>query len=92
MKILNNSVYELTINGEPVAPGGEYITGEMMFNSQAIFSNIGSVEILTEYGERTFRCYGNLKAYNDKKHRDANGMPQIIVVNTIPQNLYKDAE
>lgn len=91
MRIVNQThFYDIIINGNTVTPSQEYTTGEMMFNSQAIFSDIGSVEIITEYGKRSFRCYGNLKAYEDKVLKDANGLPQIIVVSTMPQKLYKE--
>ena len=91
MRIINQThFYDIIINGNTVTPSQEYTTGEMMFNSQAIFSDIGSVEIITEYGKRSFRCYGNLKAYEDKVLKDVNGMPQIMVVSTKPQNLYKE--
>ena len=92
MRIINHSRYfdyELTVNGNKIGPNQEIIVGEMMFNSQAIFSDVGSVEVVTEYGKRTFRCYGNLKAYESKELKDANGLPAIIVINTIPQLLYK---
>ena len=92
MRIINHSgyfEYELTINGNKVGPNQEIIVGEMMFNSQAIFSDIGSVEIITEYGKRTFRCYGQLKAYESKDLKDASGLAAIIVINTIPQLHYK---
>ena len=91
MRIVNQTHwYDITINGNTVKPGEEYTTGEMVFNSQPIYSDIGSVEIITGYGKRTFRNYGNLKAYEDKVLKDVNGLPQIIVMNTIPQNLYKE--
>ena len=91
MRIVNQThYYDITINGQTVTPSQEYTTGEMVFNSQAIFSDIGSVEIITEYGKRYFINHGNLKAYEDEVLKDVNGMPQIIVVNTIPQNLTKE--
>ena len=92
MRIINHSGlfdYGLTVNGNKIGPNQEIIVGEMMFNSQAIFSDVGSVEVVTEYGKRTFRCYGNLKAYESKDIKDANGLPAIIVINTIPVQLYK---
>lgn len=92
MRIINHSGYfdyELTVNGNKVGPNQEIIVGEMMFNSQDIFSDIGSVEIITEYGKRTFRCYGRLKAYESKDLKDANGLAAIIIINTIPQLHYK---
>lgn len=92
MRIINHSGhfdYELTINGNKVGPNQEIIVGEMMFNSQDIFSDIGSVEIITEYGKRTFRCYGSLKAYESKDLKDANGSAAILIINTIPQLHYK---
>lgn len=93
MRIVNQTHwYDIIINGQTVTPSQEYTTGEMMFNSQAIFSDIGSVEIITEYGKRIFRNYGNLKAYEDEVLKDANGLPQIIVVSTMPQKLYKGNE
>lgn len=90
MRIVNQTHwYDIIINGNTVTPSQEYTVGESVFNSQAIFSDIGSVEIITEYCKRSFRCYGNLKAYENEVLRDANGLPQIIVVSTMPQKLYK---
>ena len=90
MRIVNQTHwYDIIINGNTVTPSQEYTVGENVFNAQAIFSDIGSVEIITEYCKRSFRCYGNLKAYEDEILKDANGLPQIIVVSTIPQKLYK---
>lgn len=90
MRIVNQThYYDITINGNTVKPCEEYTTGEMVFNSQPIYSDIGSVEIITEYGKRYFINHGNLKAYEDKVLKDTNGLPQIMVVTTIPQNLYK---
>ena len=93
MRIVNQTHwYDIIINGNTVKPSQEYTVGENIFNAQSIFSDIGSVEIITEYCKRSFRCYGNLKAYEDEVLKDANGLPQIIVVSTKPQKLYKGNE
>lgn len=79
MRIINQTQYNLTIDGDTVEPGHEYLTDEMMFNTQPIYSDIGAVEITTEYGVRSFKCYGKLEAYEDTYLKDENGLAQIIV-------------
>lgn len=90
MDILNNTRYNLTINAHAVKPGDIYTVGEMVFNSLSIYSDIGSVEIVTEYCKRTFRCYGKLKAKESKKYKDSDGRPVILISDTTPQNFYKE--
>lgn len=89
MEIVNNTRYNLTINSHTVKPGDYYTVGEMTFNSLPIYSDIGSIEVVTEYCKRTFRCYGNLKARESKKYKDNDGRPVILVSDTTPQNRYK---
>ena len=89
MEIINNTHYNLTINAHTIKPGDHYTVGEMTFNSLPIYSDIGSVEIVTEYCKRTFRCYGNLKARESKRYKDSDDRPVILVSDTTPQNLYK---
>ena len=84
MIIVNQSGAELTINSNKVAPVEEYDITEMMFNTVNIHSDIGSVEITTEYGKRSFECFGQLRAYESDYLKDKGGLAQIIVVNTMP--------
>ena len=79
MRIINQSEAIITINGSKVFPGDEFITAENMFNTQPIYSDIGSIEITTEYGVRSIKCYGKLEAYEDTYLKDTNGLAQIIV-------------
>lgn len=80
MRIANQSGYNIDIDGNTISTGEEYEADEMMFNSVSIHSDIGSVEITTEYSKRSFRNYGNLKAYEDETLKDAQGLPQINVI------------
>ena len=80
MRIANQSGYNIVIDGNTISTGEEYEVDEMMFNSVSIHSDIGSVEITTEYSKRFFQNYGNLKAYEDAVLKDAQGLPQINVI------------
>lgn len=79
MIILNKSNVELHINGNEVVPGAEYDAAEMMFQDLSIHSDIGSVEVVTEYSTRYFSCYGRLTAYESDSTKDTSGLPQIII-------------
>lgn len=89
MIIVNQSGAELTINSNKVAPVEEYDITEMMFNAVNIHSDIGSVEITTEYGERSFACFGHLQAYESDNLKDPNGLAEIIVTRTIPTGKWE---
>ena len=92
MKILNNTLdVPLTINGNTVAVNESIVVGEAVFNSQAIYSSAGSVEIITEHCRRSFRNYGYLKAYESTMLIDTGGMPVVVVIDTIPRRIYKNA-
>lgn len=92
MKIVNRTDwYDISINGHTVKPSEEIIVPENIFSSRDVHSDIGSVEITTEYCNRIFRNYGNLKAY-ESEEKDDEGYAVIYVVHTIPQNIYKGAE
>lgn len=92
MKIVNcTNFYDISINGHTVKPSEEIIVPENIFSSRDIHSDVGSVEIITEYCKRIFRNYGNLKAY-ESEEKDDEGYAIIYVIHTIPQNLYKRAE
>ena len=81
MKILNNSGHDIVVNGTTVHHPHAITVVEQAFNTQAIFSDIGSVEITTEYSKRSFRCFGQLTAYESSYHIDTGGMPVIVIVN-----------
>ena len=79
MKIVNQSNVTIVVNHFRINPLQKYETSEMWFNTQPIYSDIGAVEITTEYNERSFDCYGKLTAREDLTNRDTNGLPYIIV-------------
>jgi hypothetical protein len=81
MRILNNSYHDIVIRGNTVHHPYAITVVEQAFNTQAIFSDIGSVEITTEYSKRSFRCFGQLAAYESSCLIDTGGMPVIVIVN-----------
>lgn len=81
MKILNNSCHDIVVNGTIVHHPYATIVDERAFNTQAIFSDIGAVEITTEYSKRSFRCFGQLVASESSYMIDTGGMPVIVIVN-----------
>ena len=81
MRIINQSEAIITINRSKIFPGDEFVTSENMFNTQPIYSDIGSIEITTEYGKRSFECFGNLTACEDNTRTDVFGLPFIIIKN-----------
>ena len=64
--------------------GKEIDVPEMIFNTQSIHSDAGSIEITTEYCIRSFDCYGGLKAYENTQIKDDQGFPEIIIVDADP--------
>ena len=84
MKIFNQSGGNILVNSETVPDTESIIVREMMFNTQIIYSDFGSVEIITEYGKRSFKCYKYLKAYDSPYITDASGMPAVIIACTKP--------
>ena len=84
MKIVNKSTHNIVVSGEKVAPGKEINVPEMIFNTQAIHSDAGSIEITTEYCIRSFDCFGGLKAYENTQIKDDQGWPEIIIVDADP--------
>lgn len=79
MKIFNQSGSNILVNSETVPDTESIIVREMMFNTQPIYSDFGSVEIITEYGKRSFKCHKYLRAYNSQYITDASGMPAVII-------------
>ncbi len=51
---------------------------EMIFNTLAINSEIGSCIITTEYSQRSFKNYGKLVAKKDRE-KNEHGMKNILV-------------
>ena len=86
MKIFNQSGSNILINSETVPDTESIIVKEMMFNTQTIYSDFGSAEIITEYGKRSFKCHKYLRAYDSPYITDASGMPAVIIVHTKPSN------
>lgn len=84
MKIFNQSGSNILVNSETVPDTESIIVREMMFNTQPIYSDFGSVEIITEYGKRSFKCHKYLRAYDSPYITDASGMPAIIIACTKP--------
>ncbi len=80
MVIVNQSSHVLTINGEKLSPEREMSVPEMAFSSQGVFSDAGSIEIITEYSKRKFNCYGQLTTYENQDFKDFNGLPYIMIV------------
>jgi len=80
MTIVNQAGCDLFIDGNEIEPQEEYDTSEMMFNTQSIFSDVGAIEITTEYSQRSFRCFGNLEAYENKEAKDKQGLPVIVII------------
>lgn len=80
MKIVNKSTHNIVVSREKIAPDEEVNILEGMFDTQSIHSDVGSIEITTEYCVRSFDCYGGLKAYENKQVKDNQGLPEIIVI------------
>ena len=78
MIIHNNTDTILMIDHNRILPEEEYDTDEMMFNTVNVFSDIGAVEITTEYSKRSFDCYGNLIA-EELEDRDDQGLRHINI-------------
>ena len=60
MIIRNKTDIDLMVNHNYLYPNKEHQTPEYAFNTVYVLSHYGSVEITTEYSERSFMNYGNL--------------------------------
>lgn len=90
MVIINKSFYNIMINCKIIEPGQKYVIGEMAFDSKAIYSEHGSIEIITEQCKRRFVCEGNrIEAKESEYNKDANGFPWIVVYTPKSQRLLK---
>ena len=50
----------------------------MMFNTLNVHSEIGSCIITTEYGKRSFKNFGKLKAREGRK-KNEHGMKNVLI-------------
>jgi hypothetical protein len=78
MTITNNTHIDLYISGKVLNPNETCEFSESMFNTLNIHSDIGSCVITTEYGKRSFKYFGNLKA-KEISQKNSDGMKDIIV-------------
>lgn len=60
MTINNNTNSDLFINEHELKPGGCLNVMTRIFDTVNIHSNIGSAEIICEYGDRYIKCYGDI--------------------------------
>lgn len=75
MIIKNNSGAALSVCGQTIEKESKIEVIEHIFDTICVFSDIGSVEITCEYGNRIFRSFGNLCAYEE----DLEGQPIVVV-------------
>ncbi len=78
MTIINNTNVDLHINSEIITPGSKKGIYEGRFNTVNIHSDIGSIEIVTEYSERYIKNFGRITA-EETGEMDENGLPNIVV-------------
>lgn len=90
MRIENNlSSVGIKVRGNWVKPGETREFDEHIFDTTNIHSEIGGVEITTEYCQRYIHCFGNLVA-EEKSEMDKNGMKVISVRNRGQINASND--
>lgn len=72
MKIINKTPYDIKIENIIVKPGKSFEFIETIFDTNTVYSDLGTVKISTEYLKRSFEKYGNLDAreinYKDKQY------------------------
>lgn len=78
MIIKNQTEVKIVIDHEEIKPGESYECLEHIFDTTTVFSDIGSVEITTEYSKRYFDTYGNLMAI-ETDQLDQQELPVIII-------------
>lgn len=61
MIINNNTNSDLFINNHELKPGDRFNVMVHIFDTVNIHSNIGSAEIICEYGDIHIKCYGGLE-------------------------------
>lgn len=79
MIIRNKTGIDLYIDGENISSDAEHNSQEMAFQQKVVHSDIGSVEIITEYSRRTIKTFGKLQAYESKSLKDEQGLPIILI-------------
>ena len=83
MTVVNKASVTIEILGKKLKPNESNRYTEMMFNTLDIHSHIVSCTITTEYGQRSIRNYGRLKATEVKSK---TGKMKDIVVTSIDSN------
>lgn len=78
MVIINNTDRCIYICGYEIKPDEREEFEERCFSDINIHSDIGSVEIITEYSIRIIKCFGKLMA-GEIKELDVNGLPCISI-------------
>lgn len=78
MTIINNTNVDLYINSRIINPGSKERIYERCFNTVNIHSDIGSIEIVTEYSKRYIKTFGRITA-EETGEMDENGLPNIVV-------------
>lgn len=78
MTITNKTSVTLEILRGELKPNQSKEYPEMIFNTLAINSEIGSCIITTEYNQRSFKNYGKLVAKKGRK-KNEHGMKNILV-------------
>ena len=79
MIIRNKTGIDLYIDGENISSDAEHDSQEMTFQQKVVHSDIGSVEIITEYSRRTIKTFGKLRAYESRSLKDEQGLPIILI-------------
>lgn len=78
MTIINNTNVNLHINSGIITPASKKEMYEGCFNTVNIHSDIGSIEIVTEYSKRYIKNFGKITA-EETGEMDENGLPNIVV-------------
>lgn len=78
MTITNKTSVTLKILDWDLKPNKSKEYPEMVFNTLAIHSEIGSCIITTEYSQRCFKNYGKLLAKEGRK-KNEHGMKNILI-------------
>lgn len=80
MTIRNQTTVPLTILGQTLEAkkSGEFM--EHCFDTIEIKSKLGKCIITSEYGKRSIRNYGKIKARQEKNSKDPDGSKAIVVL------------
>lgn len=72
MIINNNTNSDLFINDHELKSGDRFHVMVHIFDTVNIHSNIGSAEIICEYGDRHIKCYGDLELRKSQSDLDGD--------------------